>query len=205
MRNRQEDQMTLVIIRHGATDSNRQRRYLGKTDEALSIEGVRQLAEYKDLQCYPAIDCLFVSPMKRCIQTADILYPQFKPIRIKEWSEMDFGDFEGKNHTELQADNRYRKWIESNGRINFPNGESMAEFVTRCERGFRKMTEELAGFKSYKHKKAGLIVHGGTIMALLSKYYGGEYFDYQTPNAKGYVCTVKDLYNDPKITQITKI
>ena len=35
------------------------------------------------------------------------------------------------------------------------------------------------------------VVHGGTIMALLSHFAGGEYFDYQCKNGEGYRCQVK--------------
>ena len=97
MWDRSENQITLVLIRHGATKSNIEHRYLGKTDELLSKEGERQLVEYKKLHLYPNIDFLFTSPMKRCIQTANILYPELQPVQMKEWEEMDFGAFEGKN------------------------------------------------------------------------------------------------------------
>ena len=39
-------------------------------------------------------------------------------------------------------------------------------------------------------RSIGLIVHGGTIMVLLSSFCGGDYFDYQVPNGDGYVCTL---------------
>lgn len=53
--------------------------------------------------------------------------------------------------------------------------------------------------------KIGMIVHGGTIMALLSKYGKGDYFDYQVPNGKGYICTVKILDTELQITETEKI
>ena len=45
MRNRPENQIEirLTLIRHGATHSNKEGRYLGKTDEALSPEGIGML------------------------------------------------------------------------------------------------------------------------------------------------------------------
>ena len=45
MRNRPENQIEirLTLIRHGATLSNKEGRYLGKTDEALSPEGIGML------------------------------------------------------------------------------------------------------------------------------------------------------------------
>ena len=56
---------------------------------------------------------------------------------------MDFGVFEGKNYLELQGDKRYQEWIDSNGTLPFPEGESREEFISRCDKGFRRMIEKL--------------------------------------------------------------
>lgn len=205
MRNWSENQITLVLIRHGATKANTEHRYLGKTDEVLSKEGEMQLLEYKQKCFFPNIDYLFSSPMKRCIQTAEILYPGLKPVQIEDWKEMDFGVFEGKNYLELQGDKRYQEWIDSNGTLPFPEGESREEFITRCDKGFWKMIEELKPIKREEHKTVGMVVHGGTIMALLSKYGIGDYFDYQVPNGKGFVCTMNHFDTEPEIIELRKI
>ncbi len=206
MRDRPENQITLVLIRHGATKANKEHRYLGKTDESLSREGEIQLAEHKKLRLYPNIDFLFASPMKRCIQTAEILYPGLRPVLIQEWEEIDFGAFEGKNHVELQEDKRYQAWIDSNGTVPFPEGESREEFVTRCGRGFQKMIGKVREAKEEEgNKTIGMVVHGGTIMALLSKYGKGGYFDYQAANGKGYICTMKNPDAKPEIIELHKI
>ena len=206
MRNRPENQVKLVLIRHGVTKANKEHRYLGKTDEPLSGEGEIQLSEYKKLRLYPNIDFLFASPMKRCIQTAEILYPGLQPVLIKEWKEIDFGAFEGKNHVELQEDKRYQAWIDSNGTLSFPEGESREKFVIRCGRGFRKMIGKVREIKEEEgNKTIGMIVHGGTIMALLSKYGKGDYFDYQAANGLGYICTMKNPDTKPDIIELHKI
>lgn len=205
MWDRSENQITLVLIRHGATKSNIEHRYLGKTDELLSKEGERQLAEYKKLHLYPNIDFLFTSPMKRCIQTANILYPKLQPALMKEWEEMDFGVFEGKNYEELQEDKRYQEWMDSNGTLPFPKGESREEFMMRCDKGFQKMIKKVKRIKEEGHKTIGMIVHGGTIMALLSKYGKGDYFDYQVANGRGYVCTMEDISIKSEIIEIERI
>lgn len=205
MRDRAENQITLVLIRHGATKANMEHRYLGKTDEVLSKEGEMQLFDYKKMGFYPNIDFLFSSPMKRCVQTAEILFPELKPVEIEEWKEMDFGVFEGKNYLELQGDKRYQEWIDSNGTLPFPEGESREEFISRCDKGFRSMIGKLKPTKEEEHKTVGIIVHGGTIMALLSKYAKGNYFDYQVPNGKGFLCTMRHLDAEPEIMELKKI
>ena len=139
MRNRTKDQMTLALIRHGETKANAQRRYLGKTDESLSEHGIRILQSYKERNLYPRADYLFSSPMKRCIETAEILYPAEKPVLIPEWEEIDFGRFEYRSYEELEDDAYYRRWLESNGTLDFPEGESRETFIGRCRNGLQRM------------------------------------------------------------------
>ena len=206
MRDRSENQITLVLLRHGATKANQEHRYLGKMEEELSEAGKRELEGYKKLQYYPKVDFLFTSPMKRCIQTAEMLYPELSPVVIEEWKEMDFGAFEGKNYRELQGDARYQAWIDSNGTLPFPEGESREQFIARCKRGFHAMKEEVERIKGDGQQKTiGMMVHGGTIMALLSSYAGGDYFTYQVKNGEGYIGTVKNFREKPEITELKKI
>lgn len=194
MRNQAENQIRLVMIRHGATASNREKRYLGRTDEPLSEEGRQALLDSRKRYVCPEPDMLFSSPMKRCLQTAQILYPELEPFRIAEWKEMDFGEFEGKNYRDLNGDARYQAWIDSGGTLPFPEGESREEFQKRCLLGLERMVRKLREAPRLP-ETVGLIVHGGTIMALLDGLGEGagekSYFDYQTENGQGYACTLR--------------
>lgn len=196
MRNWAENQIKLVLIRHGATEGNKEHRYIGRTDEPLSLEAKEKLSAKAN--CYPRIDRLFTSPMKRCIKTAEIIYPDQKPVVVDSLREMDFGDFEGKNYKELNGNPDYQAWIDSGGTIAFPNGESREEFIKRCCAGMRDVVSQLEEFivskqmmQEYQREiTIGLVVHGGTIMALCSAFGSGEYFDYQVTNGAGYICNV---------------
>lgn len=191
-----EDQITFFMIRHGATSANEEHRYLGKTDQDLSLKGVRSLEKKRKEGIYPKIDLLFTSPMKRCLKTAEILYPFQDPVIIPEWEEIDFGAFEGKTYEELKEDDRYQAWIDSDGALPFPFGESREVFISRCESGLYTMLsylkesflEECSQKDKKQEKNVGLIIHGGTIMALLRSFYGGGYFDHQAANGLGYSC-----------------
>lgn len=191
MRNRTDNQITLILIRHGETAANREHRYLGRTDEPLSREGIEVLRQKKEEKRYPKAQAVFTSPMKRCRQTAEILYPEIPHIEIPEWIEMDFGDFERKNYEDLKNDERYQEWIDSNGTLPFPNGESREIFIRRCMQGMNHMLTSVQ-----EEKTVAAIVHGGTIMALLSNLCGGDYFDYQVRNGEGYVCSLEKDRNE---------
>ena len=139
MRNRKENQIDLALIRHGMTASNSEKRYLGRTNEPLSEEGRRLLLLRKEQGCYPAASFLFSGPMTRCLQTGRLLYPEKTPLLIPEWTEMDFGEFEGKNYRELSGDARYQAWIDSGGLLPFPGGESREAFLLRCRKGLEQL------------------------------------------------------------------
>ena len=188
----------LILIRHGKTAGNLLGRYIGsRTDEPLCDEGREELAG-KQL---PEVERLYVSPMKRCVETAEILWPGFdrkKMQKVTDLRECDFGDFENKNYKELSGNRDYQAWIDSNGTLPFPNGESMDAFKNRCREAFARIVEEVSGAEqewiaSGKTGifRAGIVVHGGTIMAILEQYGypKAAYFDYQVKNGCGYRLT----------------
>ena len=188
----------LILIRHGKTAGNLLGRYIGsRTDEPLCDEGREGLAG-KQL---PEVERLYVSPMKRCVETAEILWPEFdrKNIqKVTDLRECDFGDFENKNYKELSGNEDYQAWIDSNGTLPFPNGESMDVFKSRCRNAFAQIVEEVSvAEREWKASgetetfRAGIVVHGGTIMAILEQYGYPKraYFDYQVKNGCGYRLT----------------
>ena len=173
--------MKIMFLRHGLTNGNLEKRYIGTTDEPLCNCGIMQLKDKR----FPHSDVLISSSALRCIQTAETLFPAQEIIIEKDFRECDFGDFEGKNYMELSNDTYYQKWIDSGGNLPFPNGESPADFRKRCISAFERTISK------YKFSSsAAFIVHGGTIMAVCSSFTDGEYFDFQIGNGEGYRCKV---------------
>lgn len=211
MWNQPEIKINLLLIRHGKTPSNREHRYLGVTEEALSGEGRKQLeilAE-KDILKKPWL--LFISPMLRCQESAGILFPGRKAYPIEEWREMNFGAYEGKNYEDLKNDSYYQKWIDSNGTMPFPEGESQQEYIKRCHRGLLTATKiiqkEIAENQMTESQPRNItaVVHGGTIMALLHILAGGNYFDYQAKNGGGYCCKLRLCGEEWKLDSLEEI
>lgn len=172
--------MKIIFIRHGKTSGNLEKRYIGVTDEPLCEEGVSELKNIS----YPDCDIVISSPMKRCIQTAEIIYPDKKIVVGENLKECDFGKFEGKNYLELSGDADYQKWIDSGGTLAFPHGESPADFKKRCIEEFDKT---VSGYT--ENTVLAFVVHGGTIMSVLEKYAypKGGYYDFQVQNAHGFI------------------
>lgn len=169
----------IYLIRHAMTAGNEQKRYIGRTDEPLSTAGRESLLS----RAAPRADIVAVSPMLRCRESAHILYPDRAQTVVDDFRECDFGDFENKNYQELGSDPAYQAWVDSNGTLPFPNGESSQAFRARCAAAFAKFCAGLQEGES-----AALIVHGGTIMAILEAYavQKRDFYDWHTENGQGF-------------------
>ena len=172
--------MRWILIRHGATKGNLEGRYIGcRTDESLCPEGLEALRRND----YPPVRKIYSSPMIRCLETASVIYPGIPIEIIPGLRECDFGLFENKNYAELNGRADYQAWIDSGGELPFPGGENRAEFAARCRAAFEDL------LKNEPDGDCALIVHGGTIMAIMEAWAhpSAEYYDFQVKNGHGYI------------------
>lgn len=184
--------MKIYLIRHGATKGNLEHRYVGSTDEELDLKGCIGLEEKLRLWKQD-IDRLYVSPLKRCRQTAEILYPGKEQIIVEDLKECSFGEFEYRNYQELNGNPDYQKFIDTNGECGFPGGETLAEFQDRCVRAFRQVMKDVFQQAPQQRESAiTFVVHGGTIMAILDKFSvpHKDYYEWQTGNGEGFSASV---------------
>lgn len=173
--------LELWLIRHGMTEGNKTGKYIGITDEPLSPEGREGLSGKE----YPVPEIVFISPLKRCGETAEILFPGVRTVVVRELAECDFGHFENKNYLELTGNEEYQAWIDSNGTLPFPGGEGQEEFKARVLEGFRRALGEC---ERGNIQKAALVAHGGTIMTIMEKYGKPEksFYEWHVKNGEGY-------------------
>lgn len=171
----------ILLIRHSMTAGNLKGRYIGRTDESLCQEG-RKLLEERQLE---AVEHVYASPLKRCLETADLLFPEAGRTILENLQECDFGEFENKNYLELSAHPLYQIWVDSGGAMPFPSGEDPVEFRRRCRQGFEEI---MADLEEKGNAIVAAVVHGGTIMSILEAYGLPEkpFYDWQVKNAGGY-------------------
>ena len=179
--------MILYLIRHGMTAGNQKKRYIGTTDEPLCHEGRALLTRILESHRYPCPDFLYCSPMLRCRETAEILFPGKEQHLISDFRECDFGAFENQNYMELAGNEAYQKWIDSNGQLPFPGGESREEFQERSIQAFYQLEKELEQAQA-EDKITAIVAHGGTIMSILEAVGvpAGSYYDFQAGKGEGY-------------------
>lgn len=187
--------MEIMLIRHFQTPGNLEKKYIGKTDEPLLIN--EKLWEYiekkkEQLHSIGEPEDVVSSPMKRCIQTAGYLFPGKVLKPCPQMRECDFGEFEGKSYEELKDLPSYRKWLASRGRLPFPEGEGREAFQNRCVQGFREVVRTLM---QRKCRLVAMVVHGGTIMAILSRLdsQGRDFYSWQIKNGEGFLFSLDEI------------
>ena len=172
----------IFLIRHSITEGNLQKRYIGMTDEPLCEEGILLLKQIRQRRKQKEADHVYTSPLKRCIETAKWLYPDLPLTVEEELRECHFGRFENKNYRDLDGDEAYQSWIDSNGTLPFPGGEDPKAFKERSVRAFLRIIEE------EKKEKIAFVIHGGTIMSIMEALIqpSKSYYKWYVKNGCGY-------------------
>lgn len=154
------------LIRHGKTAANTEGRYIGRTDLPLSPEGLRDLLDMKTTMVYPGAAKFYTSPLMRCKQTMEVLYPGVQVKTVEGLTECDFGEWENKSIAQLKNDTAFAEWMEgTSGEI--PGGESTKAFGERVCAAFEAVVEDLL---RSGETEAVVCTHGGVIMMLMMTY-----------------------------------
>ena len=209
----------IILVRHALTPGNLEKRYIGRTDEPLLLPYARQIRPLKRqpsfLAVSPMLRCV-QSALLLLGEDADTVCAASRQtvsamlsekaqacgmtLRVEErLRECDFGKFEGRNYLELGDDPAYRAWIDSGGTLPFPDGEAVEDFRKRCVEGFVSLAQDTyftkprpAQAPAGEDDFALFVVHGGTIMSILSALARDKegrarsYFDWQCANGHGF-------------------
>ncbi|MEG1774566.1 MAG: histidine phosphatase family protein [Oscillospiraceae bacterium] len=158
----------LHLIRHGMTAGNRDGRYVGRTDLPICPEGRAELQRLVAQYEYPAAQEIYCSPLLRCRETAELIYPDHPLTVVDGLVELSMGDFEGKRLTELKDKPEYRAWL-ADSMHNTPPGslESGEGFAKRIAQALNSIFMNMS---QNRISQAAVITHGGVIMGLLSAF-----------------------------------
>lgn len=168
------DTIRIYLCRHGSSEANLRREYLSSRDLPLAQEGREELQNQRAAaRAKLPITAVISSPMKRCLESAHILFPEFTPIQIDGLRERDFGPYEGKTWEDLKDDPEYRRWIDTEGEESPAGMESHEAFAARIRESLNEIMQwakfVLRQSSAEKREKTSLVIflHGGSIMEIL--------------------------------------
>lgn len=152
----------ISLIRHGMTEANENGIYIGSTDMPLSAKGAGELASKIDEFDYPSVQRVYSSPLCRCIETAEILFPETEIIRADGLRELNLGEFEGKTVAELVNRDDYKKWLKGSCA---PKGESLEEMTARV---FSALHNIITDMMQEGISHSAIVTHAGIITNMLT-------------------------------------
>jgi len=166
----------IVLVRHGESVGNSAQRLIGSGDPALAPEGIEQMRRARAQLVGQVIDVVVASPARRAWQSAEILTGGV-PARLEaDFREIDFGRWEGRTLSELEASDpvAFRQWRDGVPEFEYPGGEPRAHFRTRVARGLDRLLGAPA-------RGALVVAHKGVVRAIVAKLTGAALADRERP------------------------
>jgi broad specificity phosphatase PhoE len=161
---------TLLLVRHGETDWNRDGRWQGHSDTHLNDVGREQAAQLAaELN---GVDVVYSSDLARARETADILAEHLGlPVRVDpRLRERSFGKWEGKTAPEIEAEfaDPHARWLAGEG-PGADDAEPFAEFDARVQAFLAEVLERHPG------ETVLVVAHGGSIRVIHAYAKGLDY------------------------------
>ncbi len=171
--------VAITLLRHGLTEANERKEYLGWTDSPLSERSLIEMNQLRD--SFRDYELVISSDLQRCIDTAELLFPTVSIQANPAFREMNWGQWEGKTYEQLKEEADYQKWLDNPMKASVPDGEGYPVFSERVELGWRQLLSE-------EFNNIAIVTHGGVIRELLVRYAPGEkpFWNWSIPHAGGY-------------------
>ena len=138
--------MRLILIRHGETSWNWERRIQGcRSDTELSQRGKEQAEKIALLLGKQKVDAIYSSPLKRAMDTAQAIAQAYGlEVNVApELREIDAGELEGLFEDELgkRYEGFWREWRKGSPSLPLPGGESLEGLQRRAWGEIERMME----------------------------------------------------------------
>ena len=160
----------LLLVRHGITEFNSARRFMGYSDVELSVTGYRQVERLRDRLVDDKIDAVYSSDLRRALVTAEVISSEHKVdiVTCPDLREINYGNIEGLTFEEIRR--LYPEVAESltnfSLRLKFPGGEDFEGLIERASKFLDKL-------KRHTSSQTMLIVsHSGPLRILVCRLLG---------------------------------
>lgn len=160
----------LILIRHGESTWNRERRIQGQLDPPLSEDGVAQARRVAGRLERREVEALYTSDLLRAAQTAEPIAASLgvDAEPMVELREIFLGEWEGMHTDDLAAryPDAWDAWTREPSWDIVPGGEGAVAFEARVESTIDRI------FERHPHGDVVVITHGGVIQIALHQVVG---------------------------------
>jgi probable phosphoglycerate mutase len=159
---------TIVVVRHGETDWNREHRFQGHADPPLNDMGRSQALALADELRGERFAAAYTSPLRRAYETAAILAAELglEAVASEPLKEVDVGSWSGLTRDEVESTfpEGYARWLEY--------GHGWDDGETYDELGERVVAALLDIAARHPEAHVLAVTHGGPIRSALASADG---------------------------------
>lgn len=183
----------LTLVRHGESEANVRHMLSGWLDVNLTDKGRRELEILRNTVKYPASEIYFSSPLKRCIETSHILFPDAEPIVRDDFLEINFRSMEGwilSSKEEIDA--YFESWIADEPYI---DEETISDVM---ERGSEAILRTVRECRDKGLHSATIVMHSGIMRSSVVALFNldkSAFLEMSVPNGLGYILEFNDDLN----------
>lgn len=183
----------LTLVRHGESEANVRHMLSGWLDVNLTDKGRRELEILRNTVKYPASEIYFSSPLKRCIETSHILFPDAEPIVRDDFREINFRSMEGwilSSKEEIDA--YFESWIEDEPYI---DEETISDVMERSSEAILRTVREC---RDKGLHSATIVMHSGIMRSSVVALFNldkSAFLEMSVPNGLGYILEFNDDLN----------
>ncbi len=163
---------TIILIRHGETLWNMERRCQGFTDIGLSDTGEQQAMRLSESLRCRTLHAIFSSDLIRAYRTAEIISePHRLMVRTdSRLRELNQGRCEGKKFEDLLADfpELLKDWMDDPADVEMPKGESMRQMQARGWKAIEKIAD------THQGQTVAVIAHNLLNLSVICRALGLE-------------------------------
>jgi len=145
--------------------------YAGWSDEALNLHGRQQAYQLGKILATRGVGIIYTSPLRRAIETAEIIAQITKAPIIKEegFIEMKMGPWEGKSEEQIAAmfPGEWDLWKRKPAELKLPGRETLDQLLER-------VLKTLSLIKKRKHSGNIVIVTHYAVIRVIILYVQGK-------------------------------
>ena len=163
-------QLSLVLVRHGSSTWNDERRIQGQLDPPLSERGKDQAGRLATRFRDTEFDGFYSSDLVRARATAEAIADQNgrSPVFLPELREVALGEWEGLQRAEimLRYPEQWSRWADKPSWDIVPGGEGTQAFERRVGAAIDGLIER------HRSGRVLVVTHGGVIQVALLRVVG---------------------------------
>jgi broad specificity phosphatase PhoE len=173
--------MRLILVRHGATDWNQQRRVQGLSNLGLNETGKKQAGALAQALKDQRVDAIYTSPLRRAQETATAIsrFHQVEVVPLDGLKELDVGEVDGMTYEDMKIHHSefFTKWMADFSAVRLPGGGTVPELRDRCCAAVKDILEEQraatgGGKCSDEDRVVVAVTHFFPIMCIISDGLG---------------------------------